>query len=337
MGGRLQTNTLTNTGSFSFWESPMFAVGTGTPIGKNTIAIGGQTGPNSLFRSTWTIQTSETSPTLVPTVRVRSSSFDFQIADELVIASQSGGAYAPTPGGDTYVQYFSQPETDDQFRLDFDVINFDPTDTAATSLFLDEVLVEYIGLDYLGIPVAGASLDFTGANANGFTAGSAVDLDVPQFFGVADEGLAIRGTNPIPARQDETYDPSANTMFGFYTNTTDMVLSQGMYSVSWTVNSDVAVADRLSVPSFRFRVNDSSFQFASVQQIESLRNTARIPSDGVAEVYTQFFEVPADIAGNNMILSFDYLYSEFSDNDPTVTLYLESLQIATYPGAGPGK
>src|SRR5690606_27698559 len=116
-----------NTNAFGFWESPIFVVG---PFGSSTLSnvvyLSGVASENALYRTTFNVRSDLEDETLVPTVRLRSSSFDFQKTDEITLSSRGNGALSPTTDARNYVQIFDQPESLNMFRLDFDVLNFEP-------------------------------------------------------------------------------------------------------------------------------------------------------------------------------------------------------------------
>lgn len=343
--GRVITTTRTNQGAFGTWQSPIFRIG-GDPadVPEGMRYIAGTVGDQSLYRTQWFVQGDPMVPTdQLPTVRVRSSSFDNQQTDELQITSQGDAAYSPTVEGTLYTQFFSQPDTENRFRLNYDVLNFLDSNAAVASIYLDYVTVEYLGVDALIAPTtASLTQDFRGGETNGWTARSAAPaLVAPQLFANTDQGLAIRGRDSVTT--GTVYE---DVIFGFWGNESDARFTTNtLYRVTWTVASDGT--DVMEVPTFRLRVNSFNNQFGAYKQVNSWRDQAMVPLNGTPQTYSTWLQAPTAIAGNRWIFSFDYLYVPYplrpdlsnddgllipdvSQDDPTVTLYLQELMVEEY-------
>ncbi len=321
---RLDVQTSDNTNSFGYWESPMFQIGGTAP--PRTILIGGGVGAGSLYRSTFTVSTDLADQTTVPSVRVRSSSADFQQSDALISNSESTAGFSPNSSSDyTYVQYFSQPAGQNQFRLDFDVLNVNPLDAASARLSLERATVDALDATTLTGEAAVATLDFSGANTNGFTQRDAEPFLAAPEFGTTADGITITGTS-TPRGPEGGFIP---TIFGYWgAETTNTFAADRLYLLTWRVSSDGT--DVAEVPAFRLRANDGSLQLGALVNIESQGSLARIPVDGNAIEYQMWLQTPAEIAGSTWIFSFDYLYVDNTDNDPAVTVTLENLDIVSY-------
>ncbi len=325
--GRLEITTNDNSNSFGFWESPMFTIGSDDVT--RGILIGGSTGSSSLFRTTFNFDSNVVDQSMVPTIRGRSSSADFQQSDVYVVTSAGNGAFSPSAAGTDYVQYFSQPAGQDQFRLDFDVLNFDTTDSAVSTTGLGRVVVEALTSLTLTdeIIVTSPALDFSGMATNGFTSRDAAPAITAPLFAATNDGLEIRGRDAaLLGGSVDNIDPD---IFGFWgAETTIPFNADRLYRVAFTVTTDAVDAE--DVPAYRLRANDSSLQFSAYVNIESQNQGSRIPTAGNSETYFLWIQSPAGIAGNSWIFSFDYLYSQVTGNDPTIRVTLQSLEVRSY-------
>lgn len=317
----LTIRTETNAGSFGVWRSPVFEI-TGSPTAatRRAVTIQGTTGTQSLYRSTWTVSSDVETTDSVPTVRLRSSSFDWQQTDELGIASRAVAALSPRAAR-TFRQYFTQPANQQEFRLNFDVLNFDPSDVEVAVVSLEAVTVEYLDQSTLGAASPVARFDFRGST-EGFTPRRADSpLVEPVSFAGSDEGIAIRGADGAVA----------GTVFGYFGKLTDLRFERyKLYRLTWTVASDATAENRLNVPTFRLRVNDGSLQLGALVQINSFQASARVPVAGNFESYQQWIEAEPAIVGHRMALSFDYLAAAELGDDPTVMLTLQKIEIETF-------
>jgi hypothetical protein len=326
--GSLKSSLTENTDSFAFWESPIFVIGQpgGIPIKRGpgqVIPIEGLIGPQSLYRSTFSVKGNVADAATVPTIRVRSSSYNFEQSDVLVITSAGNGSLSPAPAGSTYIQYFSQPTGVDSFRLDFDVLNFDPADALAATLALDAVMVDSLGVPQVSGMTAG-SFDFT-AGTQGFTARTAQPLLVAPAQFPTDNGLGIRGATPVKGLAE------SGTIFGYWGAETEVpVIGGKLYAFTFTVRSDASAEQRAQVPTFRMRINDSSLKLSAYVNIDSRDNATRVPVDNTAEDYVLWVQVPQELDGQTFLFSFDYLWTPASNDDPTVTLTMEKLSIAHF-------
>ena len=298
-----------------------------TRLPKNGAVINGTIGTESLYRSIFTVSTDVTDQTRVPAIRFRTSSADFQQSDALVSSSvdvvDNTPTYSPTATPREYVQYFTQPAGQDQFRLDFDVMNFDPQDEPNALLQLDSVVIEALGTNLLTDAQQVGTIDFSSSATRSFEPRNASPaIAAPATLQPTNLGLLIRGVEPGAQPDGVTNPELAPTIFGFWgSEFTDFTLTPGrLYRIDWTVVSDASNAQREQIPVFRLRMNSSSLMFAAVLNIESRAGAVRVPVAGAPQTYSQYFLVPEDVQNEFMILSFDYLYSNGTDDDPTIAL-----------------
>jgi hypothetical protein len=324
-GTSLDTTVSENTNSFAYWESPEFVIGVPEASERGAVPIDGLIGPGSLYSSTFTVKSSLADTTLVPTVRLRSSAFNFEQSDVVILTSAGNGNLSPTIGGRDYAQFFSQPTGVGSFRLDFDVLNFDPLDAANATLSLDRVVVNSLGVPQIDGELVG-SLDFVANGALGFTARDATPLLARPAVFDSSNGLLIRAFAPTRVE----LPPS--TVFGFWGAETSVpVVSDRLYGITFKVNSDATAIQRAHVPTFRMRVNDSSLKYSAYVNIDSRDQATRVPVDGVAETYTLWAVMPAEIDGGTLIFSFDYLLVPDSDDDGNIALILEEITVNSFP------
>ncbi len=121
-----------NTNTFGFWSGPSEAV---------------EMEEGKLYRLRFTVSTDVMVQENVPQLRLRVSSEDFQSSIVKVISSLTGAEMSPTSEGRTYDLYFYPPQslvatTQTSLPAAFDILNFDPGDSASGALMLDGVVVE---------------------------------------------------------------------------------------------------------------------------------------------------------------------------------------------------
>jgi hypothetical protein len=334
--GAVQVITSTNVNSFAYGESPRFEV-TATPDipqpVSEAIYIRGAVGEDSLYRSTWTVFTDQPKE-LAPVVRMRSSAWDFRQSDALVSTSIGDGSYSPTSPSMTYVQYFSQPEGQNSFRLDFDVLNVDPSDTANATVSLDTVMVEALNQADLTSGSMTLAYDFTSQATNGWIELPAEPIITkPETYAATDEGLLIRGLEPEANRQWEYYPAE---IFGYWGLTTNQAINGNtLYCIRWTVTSDADSENYDELPVIRLRVNDTSLKFSAFTNIDSVNDTVVGPYAGNPKTYELWFQTPDEISGSNFIFSFDYLYVDKPDDsidqdNPELATILRGIEVYEY-------
>jgi len=334
--GSLDIITLTNENSFAFWESPL--IGTGADSGLQVCAgTGGPLGPNTLYRATWTVFSDQSDSSVMPVFRVRSSSQDFQRSDVLVSTPVSDASFSPWTTPRDYTHYFMQPAGQDKFRLDIDVLSFEPTEASNVRTSLDRVTVDAIAPIDEEVGTNLRTYDFL----NDRTANWTVRPDQPiiQLPGVFNDenGLLIRGVSPPQLLRDDKNVP-IEILFGYWGSDTNITFeSDKLYRLRWSVSSDATALNRAALPTFRFRTNDSSLMLSTLVNIDSANGNSRVPFDGAVESYDMWLVAPAEVVGNTMILSFDYLYvnkaptGSLDIDDPMLGITLTALEITSFP------
>lgn len=123
-----------NTNTFGFWTSP---------VGDFTLDS-----PSSLYRFTFVLRSDALTSTTVPQCRLRLNDSAGQWAVVQDISSTGDGSSAPWLSNRSYaIYYFTPPGPVPQTPcLAIDLLNFDPTDDPAATLFLDTVTIEKVNL-----------------------------------------------------------------------------------------------------------------------------------------------------------------------------------------------
>lgn len=331
--GGLSTITNDNTNSFGFWESPLIRIVSEEEAAANRGVIGeereivGAIGPKSLYRLTMTVTSDKTDPGVVPVVRVRTSSVDFQRSDLIVATSVDDFTLSPTTQALVYEHFFSQPAGQNRFRLDFDVLNVDPFDDPDSTLTLENVTVTAFNTDNLTDEAEIQRFDLT-VNRDNWIEAPAPELAVlgrPDSFTSGTTGLTIQGslTDARPGQ----------TIFGSWVLNSDVELVGGrLYRLTWTVTSGATITNRELLPAFRLRLNDETLKFAAETSIDSVNNTVDVPIAGSSRNYDLWVAVPQQVDGSPSILSFDYLYFERAGvgDDARLPITLTNLDIRSY-------
>jgi hypothetical protein len=210
-------------------------------------------------------------------------------------------------------------------RLDLDLLNFNPNDAAQARISLKEVVL--INLDAAALRDRKVEVALNFANeANGWTPSNGVfGLTPPKQLRVTPEGLMIRGVLPDTTAIETPIYGYWDSTNGIQSNPT---LEAGrIYRVLFTITS--STMDALTVPTFRLRVNDSGFRAYAYVNIES-QETASIPVAGTPRQYAVYFFATAELDGAKLLSAFDYLFIEGGNNNPSVALTLQALQVESY-------
>jgi len=313
--GGITIQTSNNTNSFGFFDSPLLEL---------------ESGDFGTFEAEVVVSTDIANAGLVPQIRIRASDVDYARSTVFVVSSQGNANLAPTPAGRAYRIPFSLLAGRESARLSFDVLNFDG-DAANARLTLEQITIRKLfgGLGVIspsGFEVA--NLDFSGGEANGFTARTAAPLRAPTFQ-ATDAGLWIAGEAPGQFRSGG----SGNDIFGFWGLETNIPLAAGrLYRIAATFASDSTTdQSNLTIPAYRFRVNDSSLQSSVYLNAES--TTDALPSPTTTATVTQalWYRTPPGIEGNTWTFSFDYLYAPSTDNDASIGVYLQGFTVTEFP------
>lgn len=312
----LYIQTADNANTFGVWTSPELSLdvpGTVRALGK-------------LYQVEYRMTTDVSSSPLVPTVRVRTNSVDFQRSDVLVATSQLNGDFSPQTSTTTYKMFMERTDAASgpaAFKLNFDVLNFDTTDASVARVDLDYAALRGITDDeaLLGTGTPVVAFDFAGGATNGFTTRTAEPTIAGPAFSTTADGITIAGTT---ARAE-----FEAIIFGYWGSETAVPLAGNkFYRVDWKVAS--TATDPTTNPAFRLRVNDSSLKFSQYVNVESTGTADSTPTVGNDKTYSMWVLTPAPIAGNTWIFSFDYLFVPGNGNDSTIPVTLKSLTVTEY-------
>ncbi len=298
--GRLKLVSQNNTNTFGFWNSPENAI----PVTKGY-----------LYRARFIVSTDVALPELVPQIRLRVNSSNFQQADCLIIDSNGDGGASPTPEGTSYDLYFVPPANEQFCMLAFDLVNFTSNDAPDAELALDSVLIDRFRLDTLDESTTITwAYDFETSQEFWSTGDGTPEFTDPEFFW-ADGALHLRSTT------------NTNT-FGYWgSDPTDITIEENrLYRGTFEVRTDET--DRSRVPQMRLRFNTANMQAARSFEIASAGDGANSPGITNTTYDRLYFLPPANCVGRGLIVSFDIL--NFNPGDaPTASLILDRAIIET--------
>jgi hypothetical protein len=318
--GRLDVTPSDNTNTFGLWASPDLGL-------TNAATLEG------LYQADFVLsRDSATAQSNVPTVRIRTSSVEFSQSDVFVITANQNGSFSPTPGGKAYTHIFSLPPGTTVFRAFYDLLNFDPTDSPTCRVSLERISLAPVDAARVKNPETVRQY-LLASSTSGWTTATAPPYRAPAFS-TDTRGLKVGSGFSSPGNPPTTV--------GFWTRDTGLALTAGkLYKVACTVSSRSEGSGDVrkdQVPTFRVRVNDSSFKLSSYVNIDSVNEDSRVPTFLQNQTYNVWFVAPTEVTGNSLLFSFDYLFTPESNNDPRISLILESVIISTYdldPPAAP--
>ncbi len=314
--GVLNITATNNTDNFGYWESPVFQLyGAGAVPMSKAIQLNADNTGSSVFIATYRVGTDVTDQSTVPQLRLRTTSLSLSKSSMLVVDSQGDGAYSPVPGGRDYKLWFVPSPDSVGFQLEFEMLNFYPTDAANGTLALDFVELAQTDPDTALINVA-VEKDYTFAVDNeGWESVSVPEFTAPGFD-VGDGALKL-------------VSAAGDNIFGYWASPVDagsVVIEAGKaYIARFNVMSDVPATDAALVPGLRCRFHEESFQAGVVLHIESLTGAVS-PVVGAPKEYDVYFEPPASAVGKRLILAFDILKTEIGDSD-TAQLWLDQATV----------
>ncbi len=113
-----------------------------------------------------------------------------------------------------------------------------------------------------------------------------------------------------------------------------------IYQISFQVSASAenALTFRKDlVPTFRLRVNDSSFSSSVYKNIESIDQNSRIPTFNSPVIYDVWYAGSSSLAGETLTASFDYMLtaSSFSTtaeyrDAADISLVIEVVEVTSY-------
>jgi len=298
--GSLKIISQDNTNTFGFWGSPEDAIP----------ATAGY-----LYRARFIVSTDVALPELVPQIRLRVNSRNFQQADCLTIDSNGDGGASPTPEGTSYDLYFVPPANEQFCMLAFDLLNFNPYDAAHAELALESVLVERFALGTLDESTTITwAYDFESSQEFWSTGDGTLVFTDPEFFW-ADGALHLQSMT------------NTNT-FGFWHNDPiDIIIeADRLYRGTFDVRTDEP--ERSLVPQMRLRFNTANLQACRSLEISSSGDGANSPGTTNTIYDRLYFLPPANCVGRGLIISFDMLNFD-PDDAAEASLILDRAIIET--------
>lgn len=289
----------TNTNTFGFWQSPENAI----PADSDY-----------LYWARYRVSTDMENKALVPQIRLRANSLNLEQYDFVSIESAGDGASCPSTSGTDYDLYFVPPANDDFVVLSFDLLNFNPDDSAEAQLWLDTVTIDRIPLAALSPATVVWNYTFD-VDTEGWTMGSApVFFEEPEYSH-ADGALQMRATT------------NTNT-FGYWgSNPADITIqADRLYRGTFEVRTDVT--DPALVPEMRLRFNMANLQASHTFGIASNGTGGNSPGTTNTTYDRLYFLPPPSCVGEGLIVSFDILNFNAEDAAPA-SLILDRATIET--------
>jgi hypothetical protein len=296
---------------FGYWEAP------GMRLPETAT-------DKTLLRGYFTVSHSLDNDDDVPAFRIRASSNNFEQTSELQINSTRNALITPKAGATRqYVHYFDMPEGTDEIRIFFDVLNFGGQDSNNVSVHLEEAIIQDVGTVILDVPRQENTYTFTGSERVGFETSFAGNGYAPPVFAATADGLQIQA--------DQSTD-SDQIGYWYSTDKTETVrlAAARLYQARFFFSSNATAEQAAQVPTFRARLNDSSFQMASLVHVFSPDADARVPAGGNLVPYDVFFYCPAELTNNRLRMAFDFIYLNAEENNPDIALTLESINIVSF-------
>lgn len=168
------------------------------------------------------------------------------------------------------------------------------------------------------------SFDFRGFQSLGWVSGSFSDEAVQgaDRLEVTEAGLKISD------------DPTTDTSrfgYGWWDRTLEERLTAGdIWRITLYVTSNIPASLRQQVPSFRFRISNTSNQTALTYRLEPFGSAQSMPVENQIEEIELYYVVPATGQDQFMTLAFDWIYvpnSVIGIQDPTLGLTLQRVDV----------
>jgi hypothetical protein len=259
--------------------------------------------------------TDESDQALVPQIRLRANSLNLQQTDYLTIESTGNGAASPTTTGTDYDLYFVPPANDINMLFSFDLLNFDPGDSASAGVSLHLVVIDRFALDSLTSPTVVHDYTFD-TSADGWTSHAAAIVFTPPIFSNTGGALVLEATT--------------NTgCFGYWQNAEgDIAIApEVMYRGKFTVRTDVT--SQSAVPQMRQRFNAGNLQASCVYGVESIEEGENSPTT-TNTIYDKLYWVPpASAEGAALLVSFEMLNFTPTEDAVDGQLILDQVTVET--------
>lgn len=296
---RIHLRAENNVSTFGYWEGPSCVMirpwETPSPGAMGVVFLPGET---TRLRIDWRASSDQTNQSLCPQIRFRATSENLHRTDELVVESSGAGEFSPPPGGRTYTMVFAPNEPSAPFLPAFDLLNFNPRDAAGGEIVLEGFEVQAL-LDSEMLPMTTERVfDFAEGTA-GWTLSDSCGFDAVEGMWSAENGGSLR------------LSPGGSaSAFGFWSvEVPAFTVEPGrVCQARFRVRSSVTADQTGSLPSFRFRVNDSANQACALARVSPRPGcTGALPTRDQTTEYEIDFAAPEDFAGRGVTLSFDLL------------------------------
>lgn len=325
--GSLNIRSNGSTNSFGFWQSPVLTFND---------AVRGDS-PRFRRASFWA-STDQANGADVPTMRLRITNTEASQSDVLVAESVGDGSFSPTSAGIRRYDLLWQDSGDAApVQAAFDLLNYDNFGAPNGVLSLFRVEVEAAAAPDTAAATLEASwpteLSAAGWSGWQFFTLTGNDSFVPaegelldSFSGAASRLRIGGGGAEIPANR---------TLYGWWNGPagSGLNIAEGrQYWVEFDVTTDAT--DRNTVPSFRMRLNESSFRAASLTQAASnfagKSGAQNVPVQGEFRTYRVFFPAGAPV-GETLVPSFDLLMTADNFDSTSANLFLTGVRVYSVP------
>jgi hypothetical protein len=269
---------------------------------------------NKLYEATVTVSTSVTDRTLAPQTRLRVNNQSFQKGMTLDLDSNGAARFSPTPAGVEHKLYYvpavpptAQAEFNDDWFFSLDMANVLGRDQADASVTLNSLKVREISRDQLQVAETLVDNSFS-RDSEGWTFAG-----VPGFFTLPTAASGLNGTLDLAA-------PDANS-FGYWTVNTGVEAQAGsLYRGRFLVRSSSQA--NAQVPTIRLRLNLSTYEMASIVNVESIEQGEESP-DGAGRYYDAYLFIPGDATGATILASFDLANVAHAEDDENKAISLD--------------
>ncbi len=344
LNGFLNINSVNNTNTFGSWESPaaLVPIPAAAKDDKGDIII-----PTpDVFLMTARIESNVESKAVTPNFRMRTFYPSFHQTSVMTVESVGDASYTPPVtimlregensqekilpidiSGKRYNYYFDAPTGIDTFKHAFDLLNFSGLDQADGGLSLD-----YLAINRVSEPQDPLILDLldctTQTDQDKFTNFNALGVDSP-FRIRNSQGMSLSGElGVIEFKDEERGGGTPAWVFGGYTTTfQNPIVADRDYKLDVTMGATTSSETVDQLPTFRIRVNDSSFQASWYLNVDSLGANPTLPSQGQDKTYSLFFSPRSELAGNDLIFSLDYLWVNGDGNSLTKSIIMKEVKL----------
>ncbi len=343
--GYLKITATNNLNNFGAWESPEVLVPSGLQL-KDEKGFPPLIFPD-LFQMTTRFTSDVDAREDTPNFRMRTFYPSFHQSSVMTVESVGNADYCP-PGpflplknddhdkglqidlfGKIYNHYFYSARGSDTFKYAFDLLNFGATDQADGGLSLDYLAVNR--MQESDIQFIQETFDCTNTtDQEKFTDFNALGVDSPVRFR-GPQGMSLFGRLQLmPLKHEAKGGTLPPWIFGGYTTTfQDPIVENTTYRLEVTIASSTTEATTGALPTFRIRVNDSSFKASWYLNVDSVGENVTLPSQEGDATYRLYFTPRPELAGNDLIFSLDYLWVNGDGNSISKAILLKEVRLLT--------